>query len=161
MKHFKKEIHQNAVYDLAGRVVNFEPLQDGNGVIALDETKAENAQLIQTLDKMHSDRRGGILPITEGEYSRLKAVYPFIGFAPKSEPPIRLVQDNRRLASDVAVVDPASIKPILPNGPAPLPTTAPPPVLPADFKPRTGRLKNLSQAAIKELQSKEAAPVTG
>lgn len=156
MKYYEKEIHQNAVTDRAGKAINFEPLQNGNGVIALDETKAENAQLIETLQKMHSERRGGILPITEGEYSRLKAVFPFIGFAPKSEPPIRLVQDSRRLENVDAAAEAVNYKPILPDGPAPLPTEPPPAALPANFKPRTGRLKTLSQSAARELAATEA-----
>lgn len=72
-KYFRKELF-SSVFIVAGAPVPFEQLDGNRGVIKLDEEK--DASLIAALNEAADRRRGGIVKITEQEYTEKKSLHP-------------------------------------------------------------------------------------
>lgn len=155
MKYFLKEIFQNGLIDNQGKPFQFEPIGGSYGVMAVDENTAEGASIVTQLNALHNAKIGGVVPITEGEYSAKKAEFPLPVFAPNLET-LRVLQTQRPQMSQngVNAAGAEPIKPAFEMGKVP---TTPPPPAPV-FTPRRGRLpQNAAQAA--ELKAIEAAKI--
>lgn len=81
MVFFNKEIVSNT-FIVAGAPVKFEVLDGNIGVIALDETKPENKQLVEELTK--NCGRFGISKLSEQQYNEKKTLQPLSQFQPRS-----------------------------------------------------------------------------
>jgi hypothetical protein len=156
-KYFLKELVAQPIIATNGRPVPFELLAQDYGVIALDEDNPEQAALILDLEKARAQRIGGIVPISESEYTQKKSSMPYQASRSRSEPlqafPSRLDYRLKAAQEDAAVAvadngNGSTASPTNPPVPTPLPPAQPPieaaPVLPADFKPKTARLKRPS-----------------
>lgn len=160
MKYFLKEIFQNGLLDLTGKPFPFEPIGGNNGLAAIDETTPEGANLVFQLEDLHKRRVGGIVPMTEGEYSAKKAGYPLLPSAPMFTP-LRVLQVQRpQIGQKNAPVVEGDGKPVSPWTPGQAPPghtvpTAPPPVPPVEFKPRRGKIPT-NMAEKNELLAKTA-----
>jgi hypothetical protein len=162
MKYFLKEIFQNGLLDANGKPFPFEPIGGNNGVAAIDETTPAGQDLVNQLTALHRARIGGIVPMTEGEYSAKKAAYPLEQSAPMSTP-LRVLQVQRPLTNpkNAPVVE-GDGKPVAPWTPPQTPAaqapTQPPPPAP-EFIPRRGKIPTnaAEKAALLEKSKAEAA----
>lgn len=80
MVFFNKEIVSNT-FIVAGAPVKFEVLDGNIGVIAIDETKAENKQLVDELTK--NCGRFGISKLSEQAYNEKKTLQPLSPSLPR------------------------------------------------------------------------------
>lgn len=91
MKHYRKSNPGNRLIGLNGKLINFERLGDGGlGVLALDETKEEQALIAKSLDDYAGQHLGGVTPITAEEYEALKKNPPQTKVPKSGEPALRI-----------------------------------------------------------------------
>jgi hypothetical protein len=69
IKYFKKINLQNTITDITGKAIVFEPTNDANGVVALDDAVA--APLIADLDKFADARLCGVVRVSKEIYDAL------------------------------------------------------------------------------------------
>lgn len=147
--YFSKVILTSA-FIVAGKVVPFEPTGGNNGVIALDPQT--DALLIEALKKAESERRGGILQISEAAYTQKKTEAGSTIFEPprrqrdvlrpmpKGPNPFNLPKPVATAPSTAAPAEADTVVESVPPPVAPVataPTAEPSPVA---FKPATRRI---------------------
>lgn len=93
MKYFLKEQVNNSIY-VAGQSPRWEVLAQQTGVIALQEGKDD--ELIAGLNGFATRHVGGVLAISEAEYTQKKTQMPFAASSPSSKEYLRLAQEPKQ-----------------------------------------------------------------
>lgn len=120
MKFFGKEQVNNPIL-VAGQSPRWEVLAQQWGVIALQEGKDD--ALIEGLNGFASRHVGGVIALSEAEYTQKKTQMPFAASSPSSKEYLRLAQEPKqekpKFAPSLATAGPVAVEARPPNRPTP------------------------------------------
>jgi len=157
MRHYLKEIHSNGIMDRNGKYIQFDLLGGDYGGLEIDETKPENAQLIEDLEKFCNDRVGGVMRSSAEELKKNASLPRWQLSASPSEPlQVAPSTTDRPRVGGVAADKPAPAPVVVQQEQAPVQPSPLVPVAPNGFKPRRGRASVVQPVLVKPMLPAES-----